>query len=81
MTIINISLSVILVCAIFSIVCPTIKINPIAKGILCITMISVIGMLTKSHHAFSDIACEIFLSTVAIFTTYITYKAYQRGKL
>lgn len=82
MMIANISLVVIFLCAFFIVVCSIlnkIQLYPSTKGILCISMLSIIGVLSGDFHNYSDVSLDIVLSSLCFLIIRQTCVAYKRG--
>lgn len=79
--IVNISLFIIFACLIFVVLSKRIKVHPAAKGIMCVTMVSIIGITAQSKHQYLEVANGGFLLTIAMLVVYVTRQAFKRGSL
>lgn len=79
--IVNISLSVIFICMLFVILYRKIDVHPTAKGVMCVTQISIIGIWAQESHNYLELFNSGFVSTIAMLVVYVTYKAFKRGNL
>lgn len=82
MIITTMALSLILFCAFFIVVCSIlhkIQIFPSTKGILCISMISIIGVLTGGMHPYLGTSLDITIVALALLIVRQTVVAYKRG--
>jgi len=58
-----------------------IKIYPSTKGILCLSMLAMIGGLTRGFHSYADFFLEFILVCISVLILRQTYVAYKRGFL
>ena len=82
MNIMNLSLLAIFLCAAFIVICSIlhrIKIFPSTKGILCVTMLSIIGIWSHEFHPYQDISFDLLFIGMAFLILRQTSIAYKRG--
>lgn len=79
--IVNISLSVIFTCMLFLILYRKINVHPIAKGMMCVTLISIIGIWAQESHHHLELFNSGFVSTIAMLVVYVAYKVFKLGNL
>lgn len=82
MIITNLALSLIFVCCLMIVVggaLSRIEVSEWIKGVLCLTMISIIGVWTGKFHPYSDTAIDAFYIFIAYLVARRTYFSYQRG--
>lgn len=84
MLIAKFSLISIFLCAFFIVVCSIlnrIKIFPSTKGVLCFSMISIIGALSGDIHPYANLSYQLTFLALSFLIIRQTYVAYKRGFL
>lgn len=82
MNLTNASLILVLSCAIFIVVCSIlhkIQIFPSTKGVLCVLMIGIIGVLSGGLHPYTAPAWDFVIIGLAAFFFRMTVVSYKRG--
>lgn len=78
----TISFIAIFFCALFivlSSIAHKVDIHPLTKGVLCVTMLGIIGILTSDSHSFGNAFSEMTIGCFAALFIRQTYISWDRG--